>query len=423
MRKFEVYNPAFTSGGVCVWKDKGMRSDSSKVILISDDSFINREILRDMLEDEYELIEAQDGEETIEILEQKKNEINILLLDLVMPKKNGYDVLEYMNSSGLIETIPVIMISSESDAEFITKAYSYGAMDYITRPFHREVVRQRILNMLMLYAKQSRLVDLVAEQVFEKEKNLDIMISVLSNIVEFRNGESGLHVQHINTLTECMLRKVQQLYPEYGLEESQIALIATASSLHDVGKLQIPDEILNKPGRLTDEEYNTMKQHSRLGYEMLGMVEYIQEEPIIKYARDIARWHHERFDGRGYPDGLKGEEIPIWAQAVSVADVYDALTSKRVYKPAYTHEKAMDMIRNGECGAFNPKLMEALELSQDEIQEVWRFDNVSKVTGARIKAVTKELLDNADVNVREDMILDIGGPDRLAQKSEKKEEE
>lgn len=261
------------------------------------------------------------------------------------------------------------MISAEDSYTFVERAYDLGASDYITRPFDARVVCRRVSNTLMLYAKQKRLVQMVAEQVHEKEKVSNTMISILSHIVEFRNNESGLHVVHIRTITELLLRRLRKKTDRYPLTEADISLISTASALHDIGKINIPEQILNKPGRLTKEEFDIIKTHSAVGEHMLRQIPFNQNEPLVKVAREICRWHHERWDGRGYPDGLKGDEIPISAQVVSLADVYDALTSERCYKAAFDHETALNMIVNGECGAFNPLLLECLMDGADQIKQ------------------------------------------------------
>ena len=235
-----------------------------------------------------------------------------------------------------------------------------GATDYISRPFDEKTVRRRVKNTIMLYAKQKMLESMVAEQILEKEHNNYLMVEILSNIVEFRNGESGLHVLHIRTITELLLHHLVHMTDQYGLTAAQIALIVNASALHDIGKISIPEAILNKPGRLTPEEYEIIKTHAAIGAQMLESSTGRQSEALVQVAHDICRWHHERFDGNGYPDGLQGDDIPISAQVVSLADVYDALTSERCYKPAYSHEAAMRMILTGECGVFNPLLLQCL---------------------------------------------------------------
>ncbi|WP_302211808.1 diguanylate cyclase [uncultured Ruminococcus sp.] len=342
--------------------------ESNKLeILIVDDSQINRETLAEMLGDEYRIHNAASGKECIKLLDQYGTGISLVLLDIVMPEMDGFEVLDYMAEHHWIEDIPVIMISSEDSVSSIRKAYELGVSDYISRPFDAHVVYQRVLNTIKLYAKQRRLITLVSDQMYERDKNNRMMVSILSQIVEFRNGESGSHVVNIKRITELLLDRLPMRTNKYTLSSTEQLLIPMAAALHDIGKIGIDDKILNKPGRLTKEEFEIMKTHSAIGANMLESLEQFHDEPLIKIAHDICRWHHERYDGRGYPDGLKGDEIPISAQIVSIADVYDALVSERVYKKAYTHEKAMDMILNGECGTFNPVLLECLKDIQDEL--------------------------------------------------------
>ena len=347
-------------------------------LLVVDDSEMNREILKEILGKEYRILEACDGEEALKMLEQYGTEISLVLLDIIMPKMDGFEVLAYMNRDKWIEDIPVIMISSEGSESYIRRAYELGASDYISRPFDAKVVYQRVINMIKLYAKQRRLIHLVTDQIYEKEKNNRMMTGILSQIVEFRNGESGLHVLHINILTQLLLEKLMRKSENYDLSWSQQHMIATASALQDIGKIGIDEKILNKPGKLTKEEFEAMKQHTIIGARMLDSLEMYHDEEMMKYAYEICRWHHERYDGKGYPDGLKGEEIPISAQVVSLADVYDALVSDRVYKKAYSHEKAMEMILNGECGMFNPLLLECLVEIQDKVRKELGIKDVNE---------------------------------------------
>ena len=347
-------------------------------LLVVDDSEMNREILKEILGKEYRILEACDGEEALKMLEQYGTEISLVLLDIIMPKMDGFEVLAYMNRDKWIEDIPVIMISSEGSESYIRRAYELGASDYISRPFDAKVVYQRVINMIKLYAKQRRLIHLVTDQIYEKEKNNRMMTGILSQIVEFRNGESGLHVLHINILTQLLLERLMRKSEDYDLSWSQQHMIATASALHDIGKIGIDEKILNKPGKLTKEEFEAMKQHTIIGARMLDSLEMYHDEEMMKYAYEICRWHHERYDGKGYPDGLKGEEIPISAQVVSLADVYDALVSDRVYKKAYSHEKAMEMILNGECGMFNPLLLECLVEIQDKVRKELGIKDVNE---------------------------------------------
>lgn len=338
-------------------------------VLIVDDSQLNREILSSMLGDQFGIMEASSGEECLELLKQYGTGISIVLLDILMPGMSGFDVLRYMNSDHWIDDIPVIMISSDYTAESVREAYDLGVTDYIRRPFDSKIVFHRVFNTIKLYSKQHRLVRLVTDQINEKEKNNDMMISILSHIVEFRNGESGMHVVHIRMLTEMLLEQLVKRTDRYALDNNTRMLITTGSALHDIGKIGIDDKILNKPGRLTPEEFEEMKKHTIIGAEMLKSLGQYQNEPLIKTAHEICRWHHERYDGRGYPDGLRGDEIPISAQVVSIADVYDALVSERVYKKALPHETAIKMINNGECGMFNPILLDCMMSIQEEIKE------------------------------------------------------
>ena len=373
-----MYQAKAMKNKVVTQKDKreqyGKQIQIKQRILVVDDSKMNREILCEMLKDDFEIIEATNGQECVSLIEQYGKEISLVLLDIVMPVMDGFEILMYMNRNHWIEDVPVIMISSEESENYIRKAFKFGVSDYISRPFDSKVVYQRVFNTIKLYAKQRRLISMVSDQMHEKEKNNQMMVEVLSQIMEFRNGESGLHVVHINTLTRLLLERLVENTDAYNLTPDDCYLISTASAFHDIGKVGIDESILNKPGKLTKEEFETMKEHTLIGASMLDKLEHYKDEKMIKIAYQICRWHHERYDGKGYPDGLTGEQIPIAAQVVSVADVYDALVSKRVYKDAYSHEQAMKMILNGECGAFNPLLMEVLVEIQDKIKEEIRYE-------------------------------------------------
>ena len=336
-------------------------------ILITDDSEMNRAILAEMLGDKYHIIEAEDGRAAIDIIEKNKD-IDLLLLDINMPEVDGFTVLQTMNEKHWIDKIPVVMISSESSVSIVEKAYDLGATDYISRPFDMAIVRRRVENTIMLYIKQKRLQYMVEEQIRRNEENKTMLIDILSHIVEFRNGESGKHVINIRTATNLLLRQLAKLTDKYKLTAADISQISTASALHDIGKISIPEEILNKPGRLTNEEFDIMKTHTVIGADILKRLPAYETSDFVKLAHDICRWHHERYDGHGYPDGLKGDEIPIAAQVVALADVYDALTSDRCYKKAYDHDTAIRMILNGECGVFSPVLMECLEKVGDRLK-------------------------------------------------------
>ena len=345
-------------------------------ILIVDDSEMNREILTEMLQDDFRILEAENGEEALKMLKQYDTGISLMLLDIVMPVMNGFEVLAAMAREHWMDDIPVIMISSEGSEEYIRRAYEMGIADYIRRPFDAKTVYQRVFNTIKLYAKQRRLISLVADQIYEKEKNNRMMVGILSQIVEFRNGESGPHVLHIQTLTRLLLERLVQKTGQYGLSWSEQYMISMASALHDIGKIGIDEKILNKPGKLTKEEFDIMKTHTLIGATMLENLKMYQGEILLEVAYQICRWHHERYDGKGYPDGLVGEEIPISAQVVSLADAYDTLISDRVYKKAYSHEQAVKMILNGECGAFNPVLLECLTDIQEHLKEVVNSDFV-----------------------------------------------
>ena len=334
--------------------------DKRQKILIVDDAEFNRVILKEILGETYNYLEAENGNQAIQIVEENP-EIDLMLLDINMPQMNGFGVLEWMNRFQWIDETPVIMISSEESVDTMRKAYEMGITDYITRPFDSVIVKKRVQNTLALYANQKRLVNVVVDQVYEKEENNNIMIGILSNVLGFRNSESSEHILHIKTATEMMLRKLVKVTDAYPLTEADIALITTASSLHDIGKVGIPEEILNKPGRLTDEEFKIMKTHSEIGASLIRDMRFPKDKPLVHTAWEICRWHHERWDGKGYPDGLKGEEIPISAQVVSIVDVYDALTSERCYKKAFDHDTAIQMILDGQCGQFNPILLKCLK--------------------------------------------------------------
>lgn len=347
----------------------GRENQTRQNILIVDDSEMNRAILSEILGSDYNILEAANGEECLAMLEQYDTGIALILLDIVMPVMDGFEVLAAMNRNHRIEDIPVIMISSEDSDPVVRHAYEMGVSDYVSRPFDASIVYRRVFNTIKLYAKQRRLISLVTSQTREKEKNTQMMVSILSEVVEFRNGESGLHVQHIGTLTQRLLERLTQKTDKYDLPPEKQELIVLASALHDIGKIAIDDKILNKPGRLTQEEFNIMKTHTVIGANMLDKLGIYRNEALVRTAYEICRWHHERWDGRGYPDGLSGDRIPISAQVVSMADVYDALVSKRVYKAAYAPDTAVQMILHGDCGTFNPLLLECLVEIQDVLKE------------------------------------------------------
>ena len=337
-------------------------------ILLVDDSAMSRMILKEILGGDYSILEAENGQECLEKMQAEAGNIALVLLDINMPVMDGFEVLKAMNANHTIEDIPVIMISSDDSDAAIRRSYELGASDYVTRPFDARIVYRRVTNTIKLYAKQRRLVQMVSDQIRARENNTDMLVGVLSHIVEFRNGESGAHVRHIRIITELLLHRLLEISSQYPITAEQQDNIPLASALHDIGKIGIDEKILNKPGKLTPEEYEVVKTHSMLGAEMLHQLENFNEQPLLQTAYEITRWHHERWDGRGYPDGLKGDEIPISAQLVALADVYDALTSERCYKKAFSHEKAVQMILNGECGAFNPLLLQCLTDMQTDLK-------------------------------------------------------
>lgn len=324
-------------------------------ILIVDDLDINRELLKAGFEDSYDILEAENGREALDIIDRQP--VDAVLLDLVMPVMSGVEVLRHMNESGKILHIPVFVVTAENNAELLMEPYKLGAVDVITKPYFINFVQCRVSNMIELYRHRNDLEDLVKEQVQQLNKMNLSMIEALATIIEFRDCESGEHVQRICGLTKILMNAACEMYPEYRMPKAEIDKIVMASILHDVGKIAIPDSILQKPGRLTKEEFEIMKEHTVRGCEMLQKIPDIIGSGIYDYSYDICRHHHERWDGKGYPDGLKGDEISIWSQVVAVADVYDALISPRVYKAPFSHEEAVRMICNGECGTFNPKII------------------------------------------------------------------
>jgi len=348
-----------------------------KKILIVDDIELNRIILADLFENEFEILQAANGQIALDYLNLYPNEIAIVLLDLVMPVLDGFGVLQNMWDSHLIQSIPVILITGENDDEKSLKSFELGVSDFLNKPFNSKIVYRRVLNVVDLYANKQNLEDRLAEQKEMLEKQAErlhqsnqFVIDALSTTVEFRSSESGEHIQRIRVLTKTLLEAIVEYYPDdYPITAEEISIISSASAMHDIGKIAIPDSILLKPGPLTPEEFEIMKTHTTKGCEILSSITIAQDQEYYKFSYEICRHHHERWDGRGYPDGLKGDEISIWAQAAAMADVYDALTSKRVYKPAFTHDQAVNMIIQGECGEFNPKLLVCFDKRRDVLQD------------------------------------------------------
>ncbi|MDE6059169.1 MAG: response regulator [Clostridia bacterium] len=367
-------------------------NERKQKILIVDDSEMNRSILADMLGEEFEIMEACDGIEAVNILRSYSVELSLVLLDIVMPKMDGLEVLAMMNNYKWIQNIPVIMISAESSSSYIGRAYELGATDYIQRPFDVAVVHRRAQNAIMLYSKQKNLIGLVEDQIYEKQKDQSLLINILSHIVEFRNGESGLHVLHIYTMTEILLQNLMKMTDQYPLTPQEISLIATASSLHDIGKIAVDLNILNKRGKLTLDESEMLKKHVEYGEQMLNDIPFNQNEPLLRISREICRFHHERYDGSGYPNGLKGDDIPISAQVVALADVYDELTSREPDREPVPHDEAIEMILSGKCGAFNPVLLKVLQFSADRIRADLRVSSLSGNSRKDVERITREAI-------------------------------
>ncbi len=334
--------------------------DKNKTILIVDDVDINRDMLAEIFSDSYRIVEACDGKQAIEIINGDER-ISAVLLDLLMPGVNGLEVLEDMNRTNKIKSIPVFLVTAADSEKMLLEGYNLGAIDVITKPFMTQFLKCRVNNVVELYEHRNELESIVEKQV-ERLSNLNqSVVETLASVIEFRDCESGEHVKRISRLTKLLMTEVSNTYQEYSLPKEEIDKIGISSVLHDIGKIAIPDRILNKPGRLTKEEFEIMKQHTVKGCEILKSIPDIMDNGVYNYSYDICRHHHERWDGKGYPDGLSGDDISIWAQVVSVADVYDALTSVRVYKDAYSNDTAVRMITNGECGTFNPKVLKAFK--------------------------------------------------------------
>ncbi len=365
-------------------------------IMIVDDAELNREILSEMLGDEYDYIYAEDGIKAVDILNGLKLQPNLILLDLHMPKMGGMEVLRIMNVNRWIEEIPVIIISSEDDEKIINEAYQLGVVDFISRPFRSVLVQNRIKNTLLLFKNQKSLIRMVENQVQEREKTNNAMINIFSNIIELRNHESGSHTLKVQNITALLLHRLIELTDRYGIKESDVALISSLAALHDIGKIRIPEAILNKPGKLNDEEWALMKTHTTEGDKILSHENLDQNSTFVRTARSICRWHHEKYDGNGYPDGLVGDAIPIAAQVVSLADAYDALTSERCYKKAFTHEVAIEMLLSGQCGIFNPLLLECLTDVSDQLRTIMRNTDAA-AQQRELSLITKEILTGADL--------------------------
>ncbi len=346
-------------------------------LLVVDDMEINRDILENIFSDSYKIIKAENGIEAIAMLNKHKDNICAVLLDIVMPEMDGFGVLDFMHKNGIDKVIPTVLITGDTSNESKQKGYSMGVSDVIEKPFDSQIVNTRINNIVELYKHKNGLEQLVDEQTAKIKHQADKIRTTnkklwdtLGAIVEFRNHESGMHIYRVREFTRVLLEAVAANYPEYGLTDELIDAMAFASVMHDVGKINISDTILLKPGRLTDEEFEIMKTHTTKGSEIIDAVCDTDDELYFKFGRQIARSHHERYDGRGYPDGLSGDDIPLAAQIVAIADVYDALVSRRVYKPPFTPAEAFRMITNGECGQFNPKILDSLKIARPKFEEL-----------------------------------------------------
>lgn len=353
-------------------------------ILIVDDAELNREMLATILGGEYYILKAEDGKTALELLEKEHREIAVVLLDLIMPEMDGFAVMDVMKKKGWMEKIPVLIISGETAVKTEKECFEYGVSDFIRKPFDNTLVKKRVNNIVSLFQYQNELEEKVAKQTAALERQYKLLqlqaeklkksneniIEILGTVVEYRHLESGEHIKRVKGFTEILAREAMKEYPEYGLTDLKIEMIVNASSLHDVGKIAIPDNILLKPGKLTEMEYEYMKSHTTRGSEILAHFEKVWDEDYRKVSYEICRHHHERYDGKGYPDGLAGEQIPLSAQLVSIADVYDALVSERTYKSAFSKEEAFHMIVTGECGVFSPKLLECLRNVKEEYEKL-----------------------------------------------------
>ncbi|MEG7529840.1 MAG: response regulator [Hungatella sp.] len=334
-----------------------------KTVLLADDSQLIRQILFNTLCEEYEILEAVNGVDTLEQIRQHDEEISIVLLDFVMPQMDGLEVLSYINHSGLLSSFPVIMITTENSENFLSAAYDLGASDIIQKPFHPSIIKKRVQNILALFDHQMQMKHIISQQTTVlrkqerklKETNM-IIIDALSTVIEYRSLESGQHIRRIRGFTNILLNFLTHNFPEYHFTQEEIDMISNASAMHDIGKIAIPDAILLKPGKLTPDEFEVMKTHTTQGCEILFRFNGIDDKKYLSCCHDICLYHHERWDGSGYPDGLCGDAIPITAQIVSLADVFDALTHNRVYKEAYSIKEAVDIILTGQCGVFSPFL-------------------------------------------------------------------
>lgn len=371
--------------------------ETKYTILIADDSDENRSLLVDILKDGYNIIEAKGGKEAIEVLKECAKEIALVLLSVEMEDYDGFDVLTKMNYEGWIKSVPVIMISSDNTLYFMRRAYGLGAIDYIHRPYDNVVIHHRVYNSIVMYSKQKKLISLLVKQVYQRENTANLMANILGHIVEFKNGKSGSHVLNVSLITKILLESLNEKSSKYSFTYDDISLISTAAALHDIGKITIPEEIAYKIGKLTKEEFEIMKSHSAAGAYILEEMGNFKNEPLVKVAHDVCRWHHERYDGAGYPDGLVADQIPIAAQVVGLADAYDVLTSERVYKDAMSHERALEMILAGECGIFNPELLQCFAEKADHIAMELNLNPLYRNIDSDIQKTLESFLREEDI--------------------------
>ena len=341
-------------------------------ILVADDVEINRAVLRSIFEEDYNVLEAENGEQALFLMRQYRDSIAIVLLDLIMPVRDGYEVMEEWQADPSLRGLPVAVITADDSVESEIRVFDLGASDIIGKPFEPHLVRRRIQNIVSLSQRHLDQDDCIREQARKLRESNAAVIDALSSIIEYRSAETGQHIKRIQLFTRVLLEDVAANCPDLGLDESRIAMIVSASSLHDIGKIAIPDAILNKPGRLTAEEFEVMKTHAVKGCEILSRLDRMGDRDYLKYASDICLYHHERWDGKGYPRGLKKDRIPMCAQVVGIADCYDALTTDRVYRGAIPPEHAFNMILNGECGAFSPRLLESFKNVRDSFRDLTR---------------------------------------------------
>ncbi|WP_026496726.1 HD domain-containing phosphohydrolase [Butyrivibrio sp. WCD3002] len=355
---------------------------ADKSILIVDDAEINRGILSEIFKEEYDVLEAENGRKALEIIAAKKDKLAAILLDIVMPEMDGYRLLEKLSEYKIPAKIPVLMITADGSTDAERKCYEKGAADVIHKPFDSMVAKHRVMRSIELYESRRGLEQKVTDQTRVLKKQFMVLkkqeerlretnariIDTICTIVEFRNLESGYHLKRIKGFVQILANTAMRNYPEFGLTPHKIEVITNASAMHDIGKITVPDSILLKPGRLTADEFDIMKSHTTRGCEIVKMLADLQDKEYLEVSYDICRHHHEKYDGKGYPDGLKGEEISIAAQLTSLADVYDALVSDRVYKSAFTPSKAYEMIKNGESGIFSTKMLACFDIARPEME-------------------------------------------------------